>query len=82
MAEDTSSNTKSNAAASQQSQRDIRRVLQVLLPSLPPPAIDMALTTVFASGSLAASVRSQAAGKQASSQQQGQTGFSLRRMDS
>ncbi len=37
----------------QQQQRDTRRVLQVLLPGLPPPAIDLAINTVFASTSVA-----------------------------
>lgn len=56
----------------QQRQRDVRRVLQVLLPALPPPAIDLALGTVFASTSL----------NQQGQQQRPHGRFRLRRVDS
>jgi hypothetical protein len=36
----------------QQAARDARRVLQVLLPALPPPALDLCMNTVFASASM------------------------------
>ena len=53
----------------QQQIRDTKRVLQVLLPTLPPPALDLACNTIFASTSL-------------QQQRQPSSGrFRLRRMD-
>eukprot|EP00199_Chlamydomonas_sp_CCMP681_P004917 CAMPEP_0119108744 /NCGR_PEP_ID=MMETSP1180-20130426/15635_1 /TAXON_ID=3052 ORGANISM="Chlamydomonas cf sp, Strain CCMP681" /NCGR_SAMPLE_ID=MMETSP1180 /ASSEMBLY_ACC=CAM_ASM_000741 /LENGTH=121 /DNA_ID=CAMNT_0007094397 /DNA_START=136 /DNA_END=501 /DNA_ORIENTATION=+ len=41
--------------ASQQTKRDTRRVLQVLLPGLPPPAIDLVHSTFFSASITACS---------------------------